>query len=130
MTVMRNLLLCVALAASPMTPALARAGAAGQDSCFLSRDYQSFRAIDDHSFYVRANLNDYYRIDVEGTCPELTEPDARLITVEHGQTQICGPLDWELRVASPPGPAVACIVKSQRRLTPREAAAIPPKQRP
>ena len=108
----------------------AQARPAPLDQCFLSREYEAFRPIDDHSFYLRANLHDIYRIELEGACPTLTEPDARLITVEHGQPRICGPLDWELRVASPPDPPIACIVKSQTRLTPEQAAAIPARQRP
>ena len=108
----------------------ARARPAALDQCFLSQQYEAFRAIDDHSFYLRANLHDIYRIELEGVCPTLTEPDARLITVEHGQTRICGPLDWQLRVGAPSEPSIACIVKSQKRLTPEEAAAIPARQRP
>jgi hypothetical protein len=127
---MRRLLFCVSLVGAAAGSLSASARPASPDQCFLSRDYQDFRPVNDHSFYVRANLHDYYRIDLEGSCPTLTQPDARLITIEHGQSRICGPLDWELRVAAPPGPAIACIVKSQTRLTPQEAAAIPRDQRP
>lgn len=101
------------------------------NQCFFSRDYQGFRAIDQHAMYIRVNVSDIYRIEFEGTCPEILEPDARLITVVRGSDQICGPLDWDLRVGqSPPSIATPCIVKSQTRLTPAEAAAIPRKQKP
>ena len=111
----------------------ARAAPPGQklDQCFLNRDYQGFRDIDANSFYIRVGLKDIYRIETQGSCPMLTEPDARLITIQHGSDEICGPLDWQLRVAeTPPSPAVGCIVKSQTRLSPAEASAVPRSQRP
>ena len=104
--------------------------AGGGDPCFFVRDYQGFRAIDRHSFYIRARTHDFYRIETEGECPQLTEPDARLITVVHGPDRVCGPLDWQLQVATASDPPVACILKSQVRLSTQEAASIPSKLRP
>jgi hypothetical protein len=100
--------------------------------CFRSESYQDFRAVNDHAFNIRVNVNDYYRIELEGACPTLTDPDAVLITRVRGSDLICGPLDWDLRVreSGPGGIAVGCIVKSQRKLTPEEVAAIPPKEKP
>jgi hypothetical protein len=68
-----------------------------------------------------------------GECPELTYPDAHLITVWRGSNEVCGPLDWDLKVADGSGPgsfAVPCIVKGQTRLSPAEVAAIPKKFKP
>jgi hypothetical protein len=129
---MRNFAVVALLLTTAPGVALAQrpAATAASDPCFLSREYQGFHALDDHSFYVRANLRDYFLVETEGSCPGLTDADARLITVEHEETRICGPLDWQLQVASPSQPPIPCIVKSQRRLTPQEAAAIPPKLRP
>ncbi|WP_158915747.1 DUF6491 family protein [Caulobacter sp. S45] len=99
--------------------------------CFRSRDYQGFRPIDAHAMYIRVNVRDIYRIEFQDECREITYPDARLITVIRGSDQICGPLDWDLKVGqSPPDIPVPCIVKSQTPLTAAEAAAIPAKQRP
>jgi hypothetical protein len=102
------------------------------DQCFYSNQFQGFHAINDHSFYMRAGVNDIYRIDLSGSCPVLQYPDARLITVVRGSNLICGPLDWDLRVAQsgPGGIAEPCIVSAQTHLTKEEAAAIPPKLRP
>jgi len=102
------------------------------NQCFRSQDYQSFRPIDDHAFNIRVGVRDYYRIEVEGACPELTQPDAFLITTVRGSDEICGPLDWDLKIgqSGPGNIAVACIVKRQTKLTPAEAAAIPPRQKP
>ncbi len=100
--------------------------------CFRSESYQSFRPINDHAFNIRVNVNDYYRIELEGVCSMLTDPDAMLITRVRGSDLICGPLDWDLRVrdSGPGGIAIGCIVKSQRKLTPEEVAALPPKEKP
>jgi hypothetical protein len=122
------------------TPASAQPGpdrasspARGVDQCFRSNDLQSWRALDDKTMYIRVNMNDYYRIEMSGECSELTSPDPHLITVVRGSNEICGPLDWDLKVADGTGPgsfAVPCIVKSQTRLTPAEVAAIPKKFKP
>jgi hypothetical protein len=119
----------IALSATPIAASAAKPAPLGQ--CFRSEDYQDFKAINDHSFYMRALPDQVFRIDLVGTCPYLTAADARLITVVHGSTQICNKLDWDLRVAeSPPSPAIGCIVDKQTRLTPEEVAAIPPKLKP
>lgn len=108
----------------------ATAAPPSQNTCFRSEDYQSFKAVNDHSFYIRVGLHDIWRIDLSGSCPVLTAPDARLLVVEHGFTQICGPLDWQLRVASPSDPPIGCVVANQTHLTPQQAAAVPPSQQP
>jgi hypothetical protein len=110
----------------------ADAGKAPAEQCFRSGQYQGFHALNDHTMIVRVNVNDFYRIEMSGTCPELTQPDAILITEMRGSDMICGPLDWDLKVGEP-GPggfAVPCIVKSQTKLTPAEVAALPKKDKP
>jgi hypothetical protein len=102
------------------------------DQCFYSNQFQGFRAINDRSFYMRAGANDIYRIDLSSSCPALQYPDARLITVVRGSNLICGPLDWDLKVAQggPGEIAEPCIVSAQTHLTKEEGAAIPKKLRP
>ncbi len=104
-----------------------------RNECFPIREFENWRAPDDKTMYLRVNLNEYFRIDMSGECPELTYPDAHLITVWRGSSEVCGPLDWDLKVADGSGPgsfAVPCIVKDQTRLTPAEVAAIPKKFKP
>lgn len=124
-------LLCLMGSSAQAQPAAGR-HSASRDQCFRNSEYQSFKAIDDHAFYIRVNVNDYYRIDLAGTCPELTYPDAHLITVVRGSDMICGPLDWDLRIgqSGPGGFATPCIVSAQTRLTKAQADAIPPKLKP
>ena len=124
------LTLILTSALAPQPAAAAPSPLAAPPQCFLNRDYQGFHAVDDHSFYIRVRFHDIYRIETVGVCPMLDEPDARLITVEEGTDQVCGPLDWRLSVATVSSPPVPCIVKSQTPLTPAQAAAIPKGQRP
>jgi hypothetical protein len=122
-TIALTCLTCGALAAD-------RAAPPGQ--CFLNRDYQDFKASDDHAFTIRVGLHDYYRIGLTESCPLITRPDAVIITKVRGPGLICGPLDWDLRVAESGEERFAqgCIVGSQRRLTSAEVEAIPSKDRP
>jgi len=77
-------------------------------------------------------MRDYYRIELEGSCPTITEPGAILITHVRGSDLICDPLDWDLHVreSGSGGVAIGCIVKSQRQLTAEEVAAIPRWEKP
>jgi hypothetical protein len=114
-------------------PVEARKPAAPENQCFPITEFQNWRAADAKTMYLRVGVNDYFRIDMSGECPELTYPDAHLITVWRGSSEVCGALDWDLKVADGTGPgsfAVPCIVKNQTRLTPAEAAAIPKKFKP
>ena len=129
----------VLLAASILAlgaPALGSAQPAddhGRNQCFFVNQFQQWRDVDDKTIYIRVNLNDYYRLDMAGSCPELTFPDPHLITKTRGPDTVCSALDWDLRVADGTGPgsfAVPCIVKAMTKLTPAEAAAIPKKYKP
>lgn len=121
------LMAATAFAQAPTDPARSKI-----NQCFYSNQFEGFRAINDHAFYMRVNINDIYRIDLAQSCPELTYPDVRLDTVVRGSSLICGPLDWDLRVAQngPGGFSTPCIVSGQTRLSKEEAAAIPRKLRP
>ncbi len=114
-------------------PGAAPKPAAAENQCFPITSFENWRALDSKTMYLRVNVNEVFRIDMEGECPELTYPDAHLVTVWRGSSEVCGPLDWDLKVADGTGPgsfAVPCIVKGQTRLTSAEAAAIPKKFKP
>ena len=103
------------------------------DQCFYITQFQQWRAVDDKTIYIRVNLNDYYRLDMAGSCPELTYPDPHLITRSMGPDTVCSAVDWDLRVADGTGPGsivVPCIVKDMTKLTKAEADAIPKKYKP
>jgi hypothetical protein len=132
--------LALAAAVALAAPALAQPAPgpsskpkAAENQCFPISEFENWRAPDAKTMYLRVSVNEYYRIDMAGECPELTYPDAHLITVWRGSNEVCGPLDWDLKVADGSGPgsfAVPCIVKGQTRLSPAEVAAIPKKFKP
>ncbi len=104
-----------------------------RDQCFYVNQFQQWRDVDDKTIYIRVNLNDFYRLDMAQSCPELTYPDPHLITTTRGSDTVCSALDWDLRVADGTGPgsfAVPCIVKTMTKLTSAEAATIPKKYKP
>ena len=100
-------------------------------ACFFSRDFEQWRAPDPATIIIRVGVNRFYRLDLSAPCPALQFPDAHLVNIFHGSDSICGPLDWDIRVAQyPAGITQACIVKSMTRLTPEQVATIPPRFRP
>ena len=121
------------LAVSQQSPMAAPSAKTRDSQCFFINQFQQWRDLDDKTIYIRVNLNDYYRLDMASSCPELTYPDPHLITKSVGPDTICTALDWDLRVADGAGPgsfATPCIVKTMTKLTPAEAAAIPRKYKP
>jgi hypothetical protein len=102
------------------------------DRCFSISRFQTWKAIDDHTMYIRVNRNQYYRLDMAGRCAMLTRPGAHLITYWRGTSSVCSSLDWDLRVSQgvPGGITEPCIVKTMTPLTAAQANAIPKKFRP
>lgn len=118
---------------TPAPSAKSAKAAPVENQCFMISQFEDWRAPDDTKMYIRVNLDEYFRIDMSGECPELTYPDPHLITVWRGTSEACGPLDWDLKVSDGVGQgsfSVPCIVKGQTRLTPAEVAAIPKKYKP
>lgn len=118
--------LLAALAAAP--PALAKPGKAPRQ-CFRSRDWESWRAADAKTLYVRVHGREVWRMKLLA-CPSILSPGARIVNVVRGTDMVCRPIDLDLRVAETGGFSTPCLVKSLRPLTPDEVAALPRKQRP
>ena len=105
-------------------------GASGTQ-CFFIQNFESWKAADAKTIYIRVNLNQYYRLDLGSQCPALLWPDARLITNWRGSNSVCSALDWDLKVGQGiRGFAQPCIVKTMTKLDTAAAAAIPPKFKP
>ncbi|HEX5278630.1 MAG TPA: DUF6491 family protein [Micropepsaceae bacterium] len=119
-----GLLLSPVVRAQPEQPDRVRA-------CFFSRDFQQWRAPDASTIMIRVGVNRFYRLDLSAPCPTLQFPSTYLVNVFRGSDAVCGPLDWDIRVAQyPAGVTEQCIVKSMTQLTPEQVAAIPPRLRP
>jgi hypothetical protein len=111
-------------------PAMAAPVNAGK--CFFISQFENWKAADDHTMYISAGLNQYYRIDLSGRCPALMWPDSHLVTRWRGSSSVCSALDWDLKISqgATRGFAQPCIVKSMTPLTAEQASAIPKKLRP
>lgn len=108
-------------------PAFAQPVAAAHDQCFRIEEFQSWRAPDPRTIYIRVLSDKYYRLDLAGTCPALKTPDAHLITHTRGPDSVCSAIDWDLKVSEGPSFQFSepCIVKTMTPLTPADVAAIP-----
>jgi hypothetical protein len=124
-------LLAVSVLAATTVSALAQSPSPTPNSCFYINQFQSWRAPDPKTIYIRVNLNQYYRLDLAQECPALRWPMAHLITKTRGPDTVCTALDWDLSVADEPrGIPEPCIVKAMTPLSPQDVAAIPKKFKP
>lgn len=112
-----------ALAAAP--PALA---AKPKSQCFYARDVNGFAAPDDRTVNLRVGVRDVYQMELFAPCPEI-DWSTRIAVVSHGSSWICSGMDATLIAPSTIGPQ-RCQVRTLRKLTPAEAAALPKGARP
>lgn len=96
--------------------------------CFLTSSVDSFAAADEKTLYVRVGVRDVYQFDMFGTCPDM-DWNQRLALVSRGSSWICDGMDAEVVTHSPIG-RQRCPVRSIRKLTPQEVAALPRRARP
>jgi hypothetical protein len=101
-------------------------------NCFFVNQFESWRAPDDKTIFIRVGMSRYYRLDLSGTCPRLQSPDVHLVMNVRGPDTICTALDWDLKVADnmPGNISSPCIVRTMTELSPADAAAIPKKFKP
>jgi hypothetical protein len=122
----------------PIAVLLAGSAASGADvapqtrgHCFVASQLIGWRAGDDMTVYLRADVNRYYRLNLMHACGTLDLPDPRLILRARAGSTICSALDLDLRVSDAfQGPAEPCPAKSITELTPEQVAALSPKSRP
>lgn len=125
--------LALTLAAFGLAAGAASAQPAPQhNSCFFVNQFQSWKAPDAKTIYLRINSSRYYRLDLASECSRLQSPGARLIMNVRGPDTICSAIDWDLQVNDGLGGNIAtpCIVKTMTELSPEQAAAIPKKYKP
>jgi hypothetical protein len=116
-----------------MLPALAQSGESSvpRNQCFFARQFESWRAPDSKTLYVRVSTNRYYRLDLSAQCRKLQSPGSHLITRTQGSDMVCSAHDWDLSVAqSPGGFAERCIVRSMTPLSVDDIAALPEEFKP
>ena len=99
--------------------------------CFAITQFETWRAPDPHTMFIRVGISRVFRIDMASACQALTWPGSHLITVWRTSGFVCDAMDWDLKVSNDVGgPAMPCIVKAQTELTPQEIAQIPPRYKP
>jgi len=111
------------------TPALAKSPASpSKQQCFFTRNADGFAAPDEKTLYVRVGVRDVYQFEMFGTCQDM-DWNQRIALVSRASSSICTGMDAEVVTHSPIGPQ-RCPVRSVRKLTPAEVAALPRKSRP
>lgn len=99
--------------------------------CFRSADIRNHTIADRNTMLLSVNGRDIYRVTVGGGCLAGALSTDPIITRQPpGYPIICKPIDLDLGVARTGGFESRCIVQSIVKLTPEQAAALPPKLRP
>ena len=117
---------------APMASAQPAASSAGSQ-CF---DYADMRghtfSPDNRTIYLNIADREVFQLDVDGTCLGGAISGDPLVIVRRGGSgpSVCSPVDLDISVKGAGDVTKQCIVRSIRRLTPAEAAALPPKVRP
>ncbi|MHB8529384.1 MAG: DUF6491 family protein [Caulobacteraceae bacterium] len=107
-----------------------REGPASDHPCFFVTQWQGWSAPSDDVLYLKINNRDIYRVDLSAGSSMLRAPGVHLISKVEGSDSICNAIDLQLEVSDGHGFREPLIARSLTKLTPEEAAAIPPKYRP
>ncbi|HTW75901.1 MAG TPA: DUF6491 family protein [Steroidobacteraceae bacterium] len=118
------------LCGTPLISSSAPPGVGAPTRCFRTGEFQSWRAPNTHTLFIRVVGNRYYRLDLAGQCPNLMMPGAHLVTHFDNTNLVCRALDWQISVSGPGILPAMCFVKAMKPLTPAEVHAIPKNLRP
>lgn len=117
------------LATGPTAPALAKDSAPPlRNQCFWTRNADGFAAADEHTLNVRVGVRDVYQFEMFGPCPDI-DWNQHIALVSRGGSNICTGMDAEVITHTAIGPQ-RCPVRSVKKLTPEEIAALPKRARP
>jgi hypothetical protein len=102
-------------------------------ACFYAHEISSWREAGDRTVNLRIGVRDVYQLTLLNSCPDLPFAEAIGIETARGASQhICTGLDVNIIVPSNVTHSVPqrCMATDLRKLSPEEAKALPPKQRP
>jgi hypothetical protein len=102
--------------------------ASTHNDCFWTRNVDGFAAPDEHTLNVRVGVRQVYQFQMFGPCPDI-DWNQRIALISRSGSNICSGMDAEVVTHSPIGPQ-RCAVRSMRKLTPEEIAALPPRAKP
>ena len=125
-----SILISGAIAATFVLGATEASAAAPSRSCFQMNQLNGTRADGDRRVYARVGLHDIWRIDLANRCSSLLSQEGIILAPTGGASLICTPLDLDLRAREIGGSSTPCIIDRISKLSPEEAAALPPKVKP
>lgn len=96
--------------------------------CFWSQNVSGYTAVDDDTVNLRVGVNEIWQLDLFGPCPDI-EWSEQIGIQSRGAATICSGLDATIIAPSTIGPR-RCPVRTVRKLTPDEVAALAPGTRP
>ncbi len=111
-------------------PTPERPATAATRQCFRINEWNGWRAPDARTLYIRVGGRDIWKIGLAHECGMLRSPSTHLVTRVRGSDEVCAPIDLDLSVQDSGGFTEGCFIDSIRQLTPAEAAALDPKNRP
>ncbi len=126
----RSALLASMIAGASLATALPVAAASAPRQCFMLNQLQGTRPDGDRTVYARVGAKQIFRLDLAHRCPALLSREGIVLIPAGGKNEICTGLDVDLRARELGGGSVPCAIAGITRLTPEEAAALPPKARP
>jgi hypothetical protein len=103
-----------ACADQPGAPALAAQSTGRQ--CFLARDVNGYASVSDNAVDVQVGANRYYRLSLDGWCPQSAFSQRVALRTTGGGSWICQGLDAEVIVPFAGG-AQRCLVRDVQPIT-------------
>jgi hypothetical protein len=120
-----SVLAASAAAAPAQAQGTPKAGVPSQ--CFALRDIRSFAGQDDYTVNLRIGGRDVYQLKTIINCPDIGGGAG--LSYRSSSDIVCDSLDLTLVTRTTRGPR-ECAVKSIRKLSPPEIAALPKRARP
>jgi hypothetical protein len=119
-----------AAAAADKSPEPAKADQPARgNQCFWTRFADGFAAPDEHTLYVRVGVRDVYQFEMFATCLGL-DWDQRIALISRSGGMICTGMDADIVTHETGIGRQRCAVRSVRKLTPEEIAALPRRAKP
>ena len=102
--------------------------AVGNRQCFYAANVTGFRQGPGDIIYVNTNARDYYELRTLGYCAARLDFENRIALRSRGGGFICSGTDAEIYVPDALG-STYCPVRSNRKLSPQEVAALKEQKR-
>jgi hypothetical protein len=99
------------------------------NQCFWVRSVESFAAPDSRTVNVRVGVRDVYQFDMLGPCNDVNWSDRIALVSRGGSDIICTGMDADIVTRSVTGQQ-RCAIRSMRKLTPDEIAALGKRAQP